>query len=134
MKELFRELRGYVVFVAMVVMVAAPMYLALAAVTLLDIGRPKYGGLTLVWLPLLLMLAWLAVVILWGDAVSKSHVGNFLGGALELVVQISTMALIGVLLVDPLPAVLVFGTTALVSFLLLYWLYGKIPTPERDDR
>ncbi|WP_143233209.1 hypothetical protein [Actinomyces ruminis] len=134
MKELFGELRGYVVFVAMVVMVAAPMYLALAAVTLLDIGRPKYGGLTLVWLPPVLMLAWLAAVILWGDFVSKSHVGQFLGEALELVVQVSAMALIGVLLVEPLPAVLVFGATALVSFLLLYWLYGKIPTPEGDDR
>ncbi|MBM6980488.1 MAG: hypothetical protein I3J03_12360 [Actinomyces succiniciruminis] len=134
MKTSLQELRGYVVLAVMVVMVTAPMYLALGTVALLPVGRPKYGGFTLVWLPPLLMLTWLAVVILWSDFVSKSHVGKFLGEALELVVQASAMALIGVLLVEPLPAILVFGTTALLSFLPLYWLYGKIPTPKGDDQ
>ena len=134
MRRSLQELRGYVVLAVMVVMVTAPMYLALAAVALLPVGRPKYGGLTLVWLPPLLMLTWLAVVILWGDFVSKSHVGKFLGEALELVVQASAMALISVLLVEPLPAILVFGTTALLSFLPLYWLYGKMPAPKGDDQ
>ena len=50
--------------------------------------------------------------------------GKLLGGALELVVQASAMALIAVLLVEPLPTVLVFCTTALVSFRPLYWLFA----------
>lgn len=128
------EAAGYGFLLGMPLMLTAPVYIALAVVTVLQLGTVTVGPITLLWLPVVLMLLWLIVLLTWGTAAERLLGSTWLTAILENVVVIAGMALIGFVLIKPLTGVLVFTLAALAAFLVLYWAYGSlIPEPSSSD-
>lgn len=128
-----QEVGGWLYLALLLGCVAAPLYVALFVVWLTGVGAMRLSGAALVSAPLGLMAGWLVLIIVWDVVVTRLMVGPVVSAVSQGIVQVGSMALIGTILVRPAVAVVVFTVSGMVAFVVLYWLYGRLPSPSLSE-